>query len=155
MNANTNTRNANTRPTLASTNARIDTLFESVNSLVKSQQDICKALKALTDIKQAQTQASKPAQQPKAAKKPEVKAAKKPALAKPKKGWEIVTYSDKSFLAYGEATRNHKQALKSLGGKFNTFTVGGESVKGWIFSSKRVSQEVVAKRLSTPTKATK
>ena len=148
MSTNTNTRNANNaRITLASTNKRIDSLESKLDSI----------LSALNTLN-----APKGAQQPKAVKvaksatKPVVaKATKKAALAKPTKGWEIVKYSDKSFLAYGEATRNHKQALKNLGGKFNTFTVGEEKVKGWIFSSKRVSADVVAKRLSTPTKSVK
>lgn len=134
----------NTRPTLASTNARIDALEGKLDTILG-------AINALNAPKQA----SAPTQKPKAS-KPEVKSAKKPALPKIPKGFNVVKYSDKAFLAYGEATRHHAQALKGLGGKFNRgFAVGNEKVAGWIFSSKRVSAEAVAKVLARPTKATK
>lgn len=128
--------------TLANTNARIDALESKLDTILG-------AINALNAPKQA----SAPTQKPKASKPVVEKPSKKPALPK---GFNVVKYSDKSFLAYGEATRHHAQALKSLGGKFNRgFAVGNEKVAGWVFSSKRVSAEAVAKVLATPTKATK
>lgn len=138
---------------LASVDARINAIEDSIKTLTANNAAILKALNTLNASKQTQAKAS--AQQPKAAKKPVVKAAKKPALPKASK-FEVVKYSDKAFLAYGEATKHHVQALKSLGGKFNRgFAVGNEKVAGWIFSSKRVSAEAVANLLANPTKSTK
>ena len=131
--------------TLANTNARIDALESKLDTILG-------AINALNAPKQA----SAPTQKPKASKPVVEKPSKKPALPKIPKGFNVVKYSDKSFLAYGEATRHHAQALKSLGGKFNRgFAVGNEKVAGWVFSSKRVSAEAVEKILATPTKATK
>jgi len=46
---------------------------------------------------------------------------------------KFVEYSDKSFAIVGE-TKEIKDSLKEMGGKFNSFLKCG---KGWIFSNKR------------------
>jgi hypothetical protein len=51
-------------------------------------------------------------------------------------------YSDKSFAVYGN-TKVHKDALKSLGGKFNkSLKIEGSTVVGWVFS-KKAQEKVV------------
>lgn len=44
---------------------------------------------------------------------------------------EIKNYSERSFIVIGEDTRDNREELKDLGGKYNHF------IKGWIFSNKR------------------
>lgn len=49
----------------------------------------------------------------------------------------VIDYSDKSFVVYGELTRNYKDALKTLGGRFSkNLTIGGKSASGWVFGLK-------------------
>ena len=53
---------------------------------------------------------------------------------------ELIDYSEKSFVAYGEETRNITQKLKELGGRFNpnlTHPQTGMRFAGWIFSKKQ------------------
>lgn len=45
----------------------------------------------------------------------------------------IEEYSEKSFVVLGE-TKNHKESLKQLGGKWNSRLRDGK--QGWIFSKK-------------------
>ena len=51
-------------------------------------------------------------------------------------------YSAKSFVLFGDDTRNHKELIKSLNGKWNrglTNPKTSEKFEGWIFSNKRLS----------------
>ena len=52
------------------------------------------------------------------------------------KDLEIIDYSDRSFAVYGN-TKDHKQNLKSLGGKYNSSLKDGP---GWIFSKSRLTE---------------
>ena len=46
-------------------------------------------------------------------------------------------YSEKSFAVFGD-TKEHKDTLKALGGRFNRYLkVDGETKLGWIFSKQR------------------
>jgi len=46
---------------------------------------------------------------------------------------ELKEYSDKSFCIFGENTKEYKEELKSIGGKWNSNLKYGP---GWIFSNK-------------------
>lgn len=49
----------------------------------------------------------------------------------------IVDYSDKSFVVYGSATKQYKESLKNLGGRFNSKLKPREDWEGgaaWIYS---------------------
>ena len=51
---------------------------------------------------------------------------------------KLINYSDRSFVLSGEDTRNHRDFIKSLGGKWNgclTDPITGERLRGWIFSN--------------------
>lgn len=55
-------------------------------------------------------------------------------------GLQVKNYSEKSFVVLGE-TKEHKEKLKELGGRFNKFLkVKGKAVEGWIFGKKRMPQ---------------
>ena len=50
----------------------------------------------------------------------------------------VLDYSDKSFVVYGDGTKEHKTDLKNLGGKFNKYLKNeGNNFPGWIFSLKK------------------
>lgn len=51
-----------------------------------------------------------------------------------KKIIELIEYNANSFALVGEGTREHKEKIKDLGGKFNRFLKCGA---GWIFSNKQ------------------
>lgn len=60
----------------------------------------------------------------------------------PGEGLELVEYSPLSFAIFGERTKELKDTLHELGGKFNRFLKrNGQPEPGWIFSKKR-EQEV-------------
>ena len=60
---------------------------------------------------------------------------------------ESVNYSEKSIAVIGD-TREHKDNLKRLGGKFNmNLTITGEKQPGWVFP--KTQQSVVDNFLST------
>lgn len=49
---------------------------------------------------------------------------------------KIVDYSEHSIVVIGD-TKEHKEQLKQLGGKYNPkLTISGEKVIGWVFSNK-------------------
>jgi hypothetical protein len=51
-----------------------------------------------------------------------------------------INYSDRSFVLFGEDTINHRDLIKSLGGRWNrnlTNPITGERFGGWIFSNGR------------------
>ena len=51
---------------------------------------------------------------------------------------KLINYSDRSFVLSGEDTRNRRNFIKSLGGKWNgglTDPITGERLRGWIFSN--------------------
>jgi hypothetical protein len=51
-------------------------------------------------------------------------------------------YSERSFVIFGEDTENHKELIKSLGGKWNrnlTHPITGERFRGWIFSNRKLN----------------
>lgn len=55
---------------------------------------------------------------------------------------QLINYSDRSFVLFGEDTRNHKDLIKSLGGKWNgslTNPITNERFGGWIFSNKNLN----------------
>ena len=48
-------------------------------------------------------------------------------------------YSEKAFAVIGERTKEFKEVLKTIGGKFNRYLkIDGEPTAGWIFSKRRV-----------------
>jgi hypothetical protein len=50
---------------------------------------------------------------------------------------QVVDYSDKSFVVYGELTRKYKDILKPMGGRFNkNLTIDGKLASGWVFGLK-------------------
>ena len=58
---------------------------------------------------------------------------------------KIVKYSDKSLALFGEQTKDIKDKLKSIGGRFNPFLKDPESEgkkAGWIFQIKK-EEEIV------------
>lgn len=63
----------------------------------------------------------------------DIKRVEEPAPAA-KKSIELVEYNENSFALIGEGTREHKDKIKELGGKFNAYLRCG---KGFIFSNKR------------------
>jgi hypothetical protein len=51
-----------------------------------------------------------------------------------------INYSDRSFVLFGEDTINHRDLIKSLGGRWNRNLrnpITGERFGGWIFSNGR------------------
>jgi hypothetical protein len=53
---------------------------------------------------------------------------------------ESLDYTEKSFVVFGEDTKNHKDKLKELGGRYNpnlTHPVTKEKMSAWIFSNKQ------------------
>ena len=53
-----------------------------------------------------------------------------------------INYSDRSFILFGDDTRNHIDLIKSLGGRWNrnlTNPITGERFGGWIFSNGRLN----------------
>lgn len=65
----------------------------------------------------------------------------------PAEGLEFVNYSPVSFAIFGEKTKEYKDDLMKLGGKFNRFLKrNGNPEPGWIFSIKR--QEAVKQHFS-------
>jgi hypothetical protein len=55
---------------------------------------------------------------------------------------QLINYSDKSFVLFGEETKTHKDLIKSLGGSWNgglTNPITGGKFRGWIFSNKRLN----------------
>ena len=58
-----------------------------------------------------------------------------------KHAMEYAEYSEKSFMVYGE-TKDHKEALKELGGKFNNNLAnpeGSDKIAGWIFPKSKLT----------------
>jgi hypothetical protein len=56
---------------------------------------------------------------------------------------EIIEYTEKSIVVFGEETRNKVSEMKTLGGRFNpklTHPVTKEKFAGWIFSKKKKEQ---------------
>jgi hypothetical protein len=56
---------------------------------------------------------------------------------------EVIEYSEKSIVVYGEETRNKVTEIKALGGRFNpklTHPETKEKFAGWIFSKKKTEQ---------------
>jgi hypothetical protein len=55
---------------------------------------------------------------------------------------QLINYSDRSFVLFGDDTRNHKDLIKSLGGKWNGGLINpitDERFGGWIFSNKNLN----------------
>jgi hypothetical protein len=53
------------------------------------------------------------------------------AKLKAKNIMEIKNYSEKCFIVIGEDTRDNREELKTLGGRYNRY------IKGWVFSNKK------------------
>lgn len=51
---------------------------------------------------------------------------------------QITNYSDKCFVITGEDTREYKEKIKSLGGKWNARLKHG--LKGWVFPIQKLSE---------------
>lgn len=51
---------------------------------------------------------------------------------------QITNYSDKCFVITGEDTREYKEQIKSLGGKWNARLKN--DLKGWVFPIQKLSQ---------------
>lgn len=60
---------------------------------------------------------------------------------------QIMLYSEKSFVAFGNATKEHKELLKEKGGGYNRNLKDGEEERfsGWIFPLKK--KEILLKAL--------
>ena len=55
---------------------------------------------------------------------------------------QLFNYSERSFVLFGEDTINHRDLIKSLGGRWNrnlTNPITGERFGGWIFSNGRLN----------------
>jgi hypothetical protein len=56
---------------------------------------------------------------------------------------EVIEYTEKSIVVFGEETRNKVSQIKALGGRFNptlTHPVTKNKFAGWIFSKKKKEQ---------------
>jgi hypothetical protein len=56
---------------------------------------------------------------------------------------ELQDYSEKSFVVRGEGTREHRESLKAMGGKWNsrlTDKATGEKFGAWLFWSDKRSE---------------
>ena len=50
----------------------------------------------------------------------------------------VADYSKYSFVVFGDGTKDHKEAFKSMGGKWNpNLSLNCTPIKGWIFSLKK------------------
>jgi len=50
----------------------------------------------------------------------------------------VADYSKYSFVVSGDGTKDHKEVLKNMGGKWNpNLSLNGTPIKGWIFSLKK------------------
>ena len=77
---------------------------------------------------------------PSRAKKSAKKETKKAACGTDCKGFEVVDYSEKAIAVFGE-TREIKEQLKEMGGKFNPALRYGDGKRaGWIFSKKQADK---------------
>lgn len=57
------------------------------------------------------------------------------------KNLNLLNYSAKCVVVYGSGTKDHKEALKQMGGKWNgnlTHPQGGFKFGGWIYSMKQI-----------------
>lgn len=55
---------------------------------------------------------------------------------------QLINYSERSFVLFDEDTINHRDLIKSLGGRWNrnlTNPITGERFGGWIFSNGRLN----------------
>jgi len=53
----------------------------------------------------------------------------------------LADYSKYSFVVSGDGTKDHKEAFKNMGGKWNpNLSLNGTPIKGWIFSFKKKDQ---------------
>lgn len=59
----------------------------------------------------------------------------------------MADYSAKAFVLYGDGTRQLKDKLKTIGGRYNPLLkLNGQQIKGWVFSKSR--KEAVSLLLS-------
>lgn len=55
---------------------------------------------------------------------------------------QLFNYSERSFVLFGEDTINHRDLIKSLGGRWNPNLrnpITGEKFAGWVFSNGRLN----------------
>ena len=55
---------------------------------------------------------------------------------------QLIDYSERSFVIFGDDTVVYKELIKTLGGKWNrnlTHPITGEKFGGWIFSNRRLT----------------
>lgn len=55
---------------------------------------------------------------------------------------QLINYSERSFVIFGDDTAIHKELIKTLGGKWNrnlTHPITCEKFGGWIFSNRRLT----------------
>jgi len=68
---------------------------------------------------------------------------------------EVIEYTEKSIVVFGEETRNKVSQIKALGGRFNptlTHPATKNKFAGWIFSKKKKEQvDHLVKGISPPT----
>lgn len=59
---------------------------------------------------------------------------------------KIVKYSEKAIAIFGEETKNIKEDIKAIGGRFNRFLKNpeneNEKLAGWILSTKKLDKIV-------------
>lgn len=55
---------------------------------------------------------------------------------------QLINYSERSFVIFGDDTVIYKELIKTLGGKWNrnlTHPITGKKFAGWIFSNRRLT----------------
>ena len=55
---------------------------------------------------------------------------------------QLINYSERSFVIFGDDTVVYKELIKTLGGKWNrnlTHPITGEKFGGWIFSNRKLT----------------
>ena len=60
---------------------------------------------------------------------------------------QVMPYSERSFVCFGDATKEHKEMLMELGGGYNRslkHPKTGEKLKGWIFPLKKRAKVIDA-----------
>lgn len=65
-----------------------------------------------------------------------------PDISESNSEMQLINYSDRSFVLFDEDTINHRDLIKSLGGRWNrnlTNPITGERFGGWIFSNGRLN----------------
>ena len=68
-------------------------------------------------------------------------------IIKQSNGLNIMSYSDKAYVIYGNGTYNMRHKIKSLGGKWS-YKLTKFPYKGWIMSNKKITVTILNKTLT-------